>query len=234
MFLESGFDGFISKPIDIRELNALLNRLIRDKQPPEVIEEARIKMEKNKQSSTALTAEKKQVSEELIKTILQDMEKALVVLDELLPGAVDWDSEDLNLYTTTIHGMKSVLLHINEPELSASALKLERAGDKKIIDEITADTPPFMNALRSIIKKHKSDAPDETDNISRKDTAFLKEKMSEIKTACENFKKKDAKAALEELKKKTWTHEVNELLDEISVNLLHGEFKKVVSAAERV
>jgi len=41
MFLENGFDSFMSKPIDTRELNSLLNRLIRDKQPPEVIEAAR-------------------------------------------------------------------------------------------------------------------------------------------------------------------------------------------------
>jgi signal transduction histidine kinase/ActR/RegA family two-component response regulator len=31
MFLSNGFDDFISKPIDIRELNAVLNKLIRDK-----------------------------------------------------------------------------------------------------------------------------------------------------------------------------------------------------------
>ena len=41
IFLKSGFDDFISKPIDIRQLNLILNRLIRDKQPPEVLEAAR-------------------------------------------------------------------------------------------------------------------------------------------------------------------------------------------------
>jgi CheY-like chemotaxis protein/anti-sigma regulatory factor (Ser/Thr protein kinase) len=32
VFLENGFDDFISKPIDIRQMNAVLNKLIRDKQ----------------------------------------------------------------------------------------------------------------------------------------------------------------------------------------------------------
>jgi signal transduction histidine kinase/CheY-like chemotaxis protein len=41
IFLENGFDGFISKPIDTRQLNVTLNKLIRDKQPPEVLEAAR-------------------------------------------------------------------------------------------------------------------------------------------------------------------------------------------------
>jgi CheY-like chemotaxis protein len=33
VFLANGFDAFISKPIDTRQLNDLLNKLIRDKQP---------------------------------------------------------------------------------------------------------------------------------------------------------------------------------------------------------
>ena len=41
IFLKSGFDDFISKPIDIRQLNLVLNKLIRDKQAAEVLEAAR-------------------------------------------------------------------------------------------------------------------------------------------------------------------------------------------------
>jgi len=41
IFLKNGFDDFISKPLDIRLLDAVLNKLIRDKQPPEVLEAAR-------------------------------------------------------------------------------------------------------------------------------------------------------------------------------------------------
>jgi len=41
MFMNNGFDGFISKPIDVRQLNATLNKMIRDKQPFEVIDAAR-------------------------------------------------------------------------------------------------------------------------------------------------------------------------------------------------
>ncbi|MCL1997748.1 MAG: ATP-binding protein [Turicibacter sp.] len=41
MFLQNGFDAFISKPIDTSHLNSILNRFIRDKQPVEVVEAAR-------------------------------------------------------------------------------------------------------------------------------------------------------------------------------------------------
>ena len=48
IFLANGFDDFISKPIDVRQMNAVLNKLVRDKQPPEVIEAARRQAEAQK------------------------------------------------------------------------------------------------------------------------------------------------------------------------------------------
>jgi len=34
MFLQNGFDGYISKPIDVRRLNAILNQFVRDRWAP--------------------------------------------------------------------------------------------------------------------------------------------------------------------------------------------------------
>ena len=39
-FIESGFDGFVSKPIQTMQLNEVLTKFIRDKQPPEVLAKA--------------------------------------------------------------------------------------------------------------------------------------------------------------------------------------------------
>ena len=44
MFMNNGFSGFISKPIDISQMDAYITRFIRDKQPPEVIDAIRAKM----------------------------------------------------------------------------------------------------------------------------------------------------------------------------------------------
>ncbi|MCL2235187.1 MAG: ATP-binding protein [Defluviitaleaceae bacterium] len=40
-FMSKGFDGFISKPIQTKQLNDVLNKFVRDKQPPEVLEAAK-------------------------------------------------------------------------------------------------------------------------------------------------------------------------------------------------
>ncbi|MCL2873369.1 MAG: ATP-binding protein [Defluviitaleaceae bacterium] len=38
IFFENGFDDFISKPIDVRSMNKMLNKLIRDKHPAKVVD----------------------------------------------------------------------------------------------------------------------------------------------------------------------------------------------------
>jgi len=226
MFLNNGFDGFISKPIDTRELNSSLNHMIRDKHPPEVVEAAR------QQKPVAWIVPNMQFKSDILKVSVLDIEKALVVLEDLLPKINDTDTVDINLFTTTVHGMKSVLLNIGEAELSAAALRLEQAGSAGRITEISTDITSFMNALRSTIEKHKPKAIDNVNNISHDDIIVLKERLSEIKTACERVQKRAAKTALTDLRSKTWPHKINALLYEISMNLLHGEYKKIISAVE--
>jgi len=38
VFLQNGFDAFITKPIDTRKLNAVLRDFVRDKKPPKTVD----------------------------------------------------------------------------------------------------------------------------------------------------------------------------------------------------
>ncbi|MCL2809496.1 MAG: ATP-binding protein [Treponema sp.] len=230
LFLSNGFDAFISKPIDIRELNSVLNRFIRDKQQPEVVEAARHIMEQKRIDSGAV--QNTHMSHEVLKSIIRDIEKAITVLEDILPKINEQDDIHLNLFVITVHGIKSVLLNIGEKELSADALKLELAWDSGRIEEILSSTPSFIETLKLIIEKLKKNKKEEVNEISNEDMIFLKEKLLEIKTACESLQKKVAKAALGDLRKKSWTGKTNELLDNISALLLHGEFKEIISIIE--
>jgi CheY-like chemotaxis protein len=49
MFMQNGFDGFISKPIDVRQLNEILSKFVRDKHP----EEAKLYVEKTAEHEAA-------------------------------------------------------------------------------------------------------------------------------------------------------------------------------------
>jgi len=132
MFLQNGFDRFISKPIDSRELNMILNDLIRNKQPSPI--------------------QKNNTNDELTALVAKDINNAIAVLEELLPE-LNSTKENLELYTTTVHGVKSALSNIGETQLSNAALRLEIESANWETSVITDETREFINSLRSFLEK---------------------------------------------------------------------------------
>jgi PAS domain S-box-containing protein len=232
IFLANGFDGFISKPIDSRELDAAVKSFIRDKQPHEVIEATRREQREREAENQAVSAQEINDASEVEKYVVSDAEKAITVLEEVYSKLHASDIEAINSYITAVHGMKSALANIGETKLSAAALKLEQAGNERDFAVIAEETPAFTNALRALISKLKPDNNNETTEISGDDTVYLRDKLLDIKTACEAFDITAAKNALDDLQRKAWPHHVNGSLDEISVHLLHSAFKKAADVAE--
>jgi len=232
MFLKNGFDDFISKPIDIRQLNSSLNRLIRDKQPQEVIEAAQKKKEEiDKKNFSGQGHHNADL--ELARIFARDAEKAIKVIKESMKNHLQ-EKEDLNMYIINVHAMKSALANIGEKELSSTALRLEQAGREKDLNVILTETKLFLDNLNRVIneinKKNES-------NINVEDTeeslALLKEKLGIIKEACAALDKKTVKKALNELKEKSWSSKIKDLINEISEHLLHSEFDEVSDLIEK-
>ncbi|MCL2264794.1 MAG: ATP-binding protein [Treponema sp.] len=232
MFMKNGFDGFISKPIDSRELNHILNEFIRNNKPPEVVKAAR--KEQQKKLINTETADQKQDAKDLAKSseiaelFILDAKNAVKILEDLNKKINEMDKEETKSYITTVHGMKSTLANLGEKELSGIALKLELAGEEGDLAELTNNTPVFIKALQEMMDKYKpvkkSDAV-----ISDIDLNYLREKLNNIKTACEAFNKNKAKSELNELKQKTWPADINAVLDEAAIDILHSAFKKTAS-----
>jgi PAS domain S-box-containing protein len=231
MFQANGFDGFVSKPIDSRILNSVLNSIIRNKQSPEVIEAA-LREAARRDKVNVRTPVTPAVSLEIMDMFIRDAQKAVAILEGY--SAPDNISDvTLQLYTTTVHGMKSALANVGEARLSGVAFRLEQAGRERNADIILSETPAFLNALRSVIAKNKPPEEEYSDiQISDEDIAFLRDKLLSIKMASLTFEKKAAKDALAELKIKVWPRRIKETLDTITENLLHSAFEKVVAVTE--
>jgi len=232
IFLANGFDGFISKPIDSRELDAVVKSFIRDKQPQEVIEAMRREQRKRETENLAVHAQEINDASEIQKYFILDAEKAIEVLEEVYAKLNASNTEAIDSYITAVHGMKSALANIGETVLSIAARKLEQAGNERDFTVITEETPAFIDALRVLIDKYKPAENGETTEISGDDTVFLRDKLLAIKTACEAFDITAAKNALDDLRREAWPHHINGSLDEISVHLLHSAFKKAAAVAE--
>ncbi|GBU27333.1 hybrid sensor histidine kinase/response regulator [Treponema sp. R8-4-B8] len=226
MFLRNGFDDFISKPIDIRQLNTVLNKLIRDRQPPEVLEAARKEkadMDKKQEPGKGF----QQADSQLAKIFARDAEKAVDVIQNSIKNDLN-DEKDIQMYIINVHAMKSALANIGEKELSNTAHRLEQAGREKDINVLLSETNEFLANLNMVIKEIKSkEEKIEVIEDSEESITLLKEKLQIIKDACDVMDKKIIKSTLGDLKRKKWSQKTNELLNLIEEHLLHSEFDEI-------
>ena len=227
MFLDNGFDGFLSKPMDLRQLNQVLNKLIRDKQSPEVLEAAR---RQKGDPWNASSSGQQDVDPQLAVIFVSDAEKTVAVLEAMHVNQYRRDN-DMHLYVVNVHAMKSALAHIGEAALAVLAHKLEQAGRKKDRDVMLAETPTFLDALRAVIEKVRPRDDHGNGEASDEDPAYLREQLSVIHAACAAYDKKAAKDALSALRQKTWSRQTWERLDTIARHLLHSDFEDAAVVA---
>jgi len=225
MFIQSGFDDFISKPIDIRQLNMTLNRLVRDKYPREVVEAAR-KQKENLIQGTNLKA----VEPQLAEFFIRDAKKAAAVMEAIFINKCR-RADDISMFVINIHAMKSALANVGEKDLSDEASKLEHAGREKDTKSILTALPAFLESLYNIIYKFESKIQ-KSENSGEGDLSLLKGKLQEIRDACSAYNKKTAKDVLSKLKENSWDAAVKEHLDTLSGFLIHSEFDEAVKEIE--
>jgi len=225
IFLRNGFDDFISKPIDIRQLNAVLNKLVRDKQPPEVIQAARLQKENNNLNSTI-----PQVDQMLLESFIRDADKAVVNLGDylsMLNSAENTDTKEvLRKFTIVVHGIKSSLWNIGETVLAETAFRLEAAGRDNEIDLIKTITPDFLKDMRVLLEKN---TPKQEEYTLNEDITDLCDKLHLIKKMCEDYNRKGALDILAEIK--NYSRETKVILDNIMGHVLHSEFEEAENAA---
>ncbi|MDR0312380.1 MAG: response regulator [Treponema sp.] len=230
VFLANGFDAFISKPIDMRQLNSTLNKLVRDKHPQEEVEAAR-RLKDTLKNRSGGTAPEPPAGSQLAEFFMRDAKKAISILEAIHVNNYRRNN-DMQMYIITVHAMKSALANIGEKELSDAAYRLEQAGRDGDTAVIMDEIPGFLKNLYAVIKKISSkDDKREKAKITGDDQAYLRKKLTVIQEACAVYDNKAAKETLAELKEKSWSPQINELLDIIAGHLLHSDFEEAANAA---
>lgn len=193
MFAKKGFDGFLPKPIDIRQLNSMLVKFIRDKYPEEA---AKYKKRIPAETYTGRPDSK------LLRIFRSDAENAVKALKETAA------SGDIKLFTTTAHAMKSALANVGEQEASKQAALLEEIG-------FSGDVGGFIKTLETLIVKYSLENTDGDSDGVDEDTDYLREQLLAVIEACGNYDDDSAHAALSRLKQKTWTTVTKDALEKI-------------------
>ena len=254
IFLGNGFDDFISKPIDIRQLNVVLNKLIRDKQPHDVLESARQRAEEmlEKASDSARKhdaaddnasargaaggAGAPEIDPMFAEIFLRDAEKSYAVLQEIISNktGAGYNEDDVRTYVIHTHGMKSALANIGNSNLSEMARDLEQAGRDNDFGIIASRTPVFLDLLSVFINELK---PEEGGSgaeveLTDEDREHLRGKLRSIKEVCEEYDEGPASEDIAELRSKTWPQKIKDMLGLMAEHLLHSDFDEIISDIE--
>ncbi|MCL2810216.1 MAG: Hpt domain-containing protein, partial [Treponema sp.] len=200
--------------------NSVLNRLIRDKQPPEVIEAARQQKEEKKD----FYALHPQLDSLLLESFIRDARKTIVWIEEKHSNLAS--EEVLRMFTVIVHGIKSSLSNIGETVLAELAYKLEKSGREQDIGQIKASLPGFLNDLRALLEKleaknNKYDTAEDNEDLCQK--------LMEIQERAADYDRKGALDMITEIKH--CSKETKAVLDNIMERVLHSEFEEAENAA---
>jgi CheY-like chemotaxis protein/HPt (histidine-containing phosphotransfer) domain-containing protein len=167
VFLQNGFDAFISKPIDIRQLNSVLNKLIRDKQPATVIEGVHQKIDSEEvehdgaSQTSVLLAERKitglNIAEGLErfdgdeKTHLKLLRSYASSVRSLL-GSIEIVNENtLKNYEIAVHGIKGASFDILAEQVGKKSHDLEQAAKNGDFKFVVEHNPTFLETTWQLV-----------------------------------------------------------------------------------
>jgi signal transduction histidine kinase/CheY-like chemotaxis protein len=220
IFIENGFDDFISKPIDIRQMNMVLNKFIRDKQPPEVVEAARRQaLEKQRpshdygitsgQTGTRLSGRKiagLNISDGIEQfggnedSYINILSSYTASIRKLLDTINTVNEDDINSYEITVHSIKGSSYGVFANVVGKLAERLEEAAQIRDLGYINEHNPPFLKAARqlaedldNLLSSLRSDSPKPEREAPDKNA------LSKLLAACDAFDMSEVDDVMEEI-----------------------------------
>jgi two-component system, sensor histidine kinase and response regulator len=158
----------------------------------------------------------------------KDVEERLPLLEKTLEN-------DLHMFATHVHAIKSASASIGAAGLSAKAADLEAAGKAGNSAFIRTNLPSFTWQISELIGKINAALGTSEDTAQTGQTTEIPEELAvllrDLKTALEDKKTSEIDTALDELNKKQHDTQIKELLEKISDDVLMTEFE---SAAKKI
>ncbi len=231
IFKKNGFDDFISKPIDVRRLNTVLNKFIKnsnlgvgnfnDKKTCEQGIDIHIA------GVDVLTGMRNTggIKDNYIKTLGYFCKDALTMIPQINSA---YEAEDLKLYITHVHAIKSAAANIGAMGLSKKAKALEMAGIDEDITFIKGNTSALLEMMNTVSKSIQDFINDikaqDTTEIDDDDSHFIMSKLTELKDAVEGYDISTIDEILSEMDK----YKHLDVIEEISKCILLSEYDNAV------
>ncbi len=227
MFLNKGFQAFISKPIDIPHLDSVIKQWVRNEELEKSYEAMQVTSDghtfvdlrtgKDRRSGKD---RRKGVDRRLFEENIEgidtakglerfggDRETFLQVLRSfasntklLLETVKEPDESKLHDYAITVHGLKSSCRGICAEAAGSQAETLEKAAKAGDFNFVIANNPALIENVTKLITaiEEKFSRGETKKNKLKKDKPY-KETLQRLQTACENYQIEEIDAAINEI-----------------------------------
>ena len=244
MFIENGFNDFLSKPIDVSKLDEMLNRWIpKEKREIKKAEENDGQLSDNTSPSLlfdisgvdtakgiAMTGGTLSAYRQVLALFYKDAQDRLPLL-QIMPEA-----DTLSAFITHVHALKSASASIGADVISEEAAELEaagKAGDFTFIREHLFSFARLLAALVKNIRDALGSGKPEYQDILRSPLSTLHSQLfNELADALKSQKISEIKRILNMLDQYTQDSKLKEILEQISDQVLMTEFDSAAKIVE--
>ena len=250
--LQEGFTDYLSKPIDIEELEAIFTKYIPKEKiiyiaepiDDDVVQSEDRLVDYNILEENGVDTKKGRSNcggreEDYLEILKITYEYGLSRIDVLKKNYTDGD---INNYTINVHALKSSLANIGALELSEAARQQEMAGKEGNIEFIDRNIDELLNKyneLLGIIKKsisindtkHELDEENQKEDISRDE---LQDMLSYLRTLIEELDINSGQGLIEGLKKFKLDSNVAKGIDKIYSYLEKLEFDEALKVLDNI
>jgi len=258
MFLSKGFNGFISKPVDIFQLDEALNKYVRDKSKEGTGERGTGNGDygSNKDSpfltphslfpaipgvdvktGLFMTGGTEEGYRKVLATLCKNVEERMPIF-QTVP-----DKDTLLMFITQVHSLKSSAASIGAAELSDKAAKLEAAGRAEDLAFIREHLSDFSEHLTALVKNigialntasGQNDIQSLSTDKNRETDISTIRLFRELTESLKSRKVPEIKRILNELNRQTVNSKAREVLQRVSDQVLMAEFDDAVKTIEEL
>ncbi|GHV32998.1 hypothetical protein FACS1894187_00130 [Synergistales bacterium] len=247
MFLSNGFDSYISKPIDILQLDRVLNRFIRDKQTPETLSKVESAIPSKDTPAynllSGLSVDGVNIDDGVTRyggaeNYLQILRSYVAHTPSLLEKMRALSELDIASYAIAVHGLKGSSYGICADAVGKGAEALEMASKAKDYVAVSSRNSAFINSVEDLVedlrrllqKAEERGGPGTKERKNAPDREILKRLLS----ACEHFKTTAMEEIMDSLdiydyengsEMVSW---LREQLDNLEYNLIAERLKEVL------
>ena len=241
MFLQSGFDEFMSKPVDTVKLDNILERFIpKEKQTSYTVERISAAKTKHNIRIEGLDASKGIIRSggtvefyiDALTAFYTDGHERLDDINRCLK------SDDMSLYVTNVHALKSASANIGADMISEAAYALEMAAirqDKRFItknnEALLAKLKLLLDEIGDALASFSSDGKESAEAFNADE---FKTSLMNLKTALEDMDIDEINQTISTLLNAAQPDEVLSVVREISKHILIVEYEEAVLLIDKL